>query len=262
MSNKIAFVLASTDHGPMIVNRVDFQVPEGGGYIGVGTSLLGTGRYITDDELDLQMKMFALLRKYRGPGLNVIDGGANIGVFTLTWAKLLEGWGEVYAFEPQDRIFYALAGNIALNNCFNAHAKHAALGGPTQMFINVPHLNYSAAGNFGGLSLVNKNDIGQPVGDFTYVVPCVSIDSLQLPRVDFIKLDLEGMEISALVGAVKTITKHKPVLLIEHIKVGTPAIERVLPDYKFIPSNMDVLAIAKGDPIWNDLKINDTKGAA
>jgi FkbM family methyltransferase len=56
-----------------------------------------------------------------------IDCGANIGVHTTQWARLMTGWGRVVAFEPQERIYYALAGNIAINNCFNVRAIHAAV---------------------------------------------------------------------------------------------------------------------------------------
>jgi FkbM family methyltransferase len=49
-----------------------------------------------------------------------IDCGANIGTHTIEWAKKMTGWGAVIGIEAQERIFYALAGNIAINNCFNA----------------------------------------------------------------------------------------------------------------------------------------------
>ena len=39
----------------------------------------------------------------------------------------MTGWGIVIAIEAQERIYYALAGNLALNNCFNARAIHAAV---------------------------------------------------------------------------------------------------------------------------------------
>ena len=65
----------------------------------------------------------AFRRRRRG-----VDCGANIGVRTVEWAKGMTGWGTVVAIEAQERIYYALAGNITINNCFNAHAIHAAVG--------------------------------------------------------------------------------------------------------------------------------------
>jgi FkbM family methyltransferase len=42
-----------------------------------------------------------------------VDVGANVGAFTVLWGRHMMGWGSVHAFECQERIFYALAGNIA-----------------------------------------------------------------------------------------------------------------------------------------------------
>ncbi len=46
----------------------------------------------------------------------------------------------------------------------------------------------------------------------------MTIDEINLPRVDFIKLDIEGMEMEALEGARQTIDRSVPILLIERIK--------------------------------------------
>ena len=49
------------------------------------------------------------------------------GSIAVEWAKHMTGWGVVVAIEAQERIYYALAGNLAINNCFNARAIHAAV---------------------------------------------------------------------------------------------------------------------------------------
>jgi FkbM family methyltransferase len=68
-----------------------------------------------------------LRRQYFKDGVVVIDCGANIGAHTIEWGKRMTGWGSVLAIEAQERIYYALAGNIVINNCFNAVALHAAI---------------------------------------------------------------------------------------------------------------------------------------
>ena len=74
------------------------------------------------------MQLLTQRRQHFGDGVVVVDCGANIGVHTVAWAKGMTGWGQVLAIEAQERIFYALAGNITINNCFNARAFNAAVG--------------------------------------------------------------------------------------------------------------------------------------
>lgn len=62
----------------------------------------------------------------------------------------------------------------------------------------------------------------------TRITPMISIDSMNLPRVDLIKIDIEGMEIEALEGASHTIQKSKPQLIIEKIKSNEQALTRFL----------------------------------
>ena len=121
---KIAFILASTDHGTLIVNRFDYQmVNETSGY-GVGFILLENSTYDAQ-EGSTAMQLLTLRRQHFGDGVVAVDCGANIGVLTVEWAKGMTGWGTVLAIEAQERIYYALGGNITINNCFNAHAIHA-----------------------------------------------------------------------------------------------------------------------------------------
>jgi hypothetical protein len=47
------------------------------------------------------------------------------------------------------------------------------------------------------------------------LIPTIIIDDLNLPGCDLIQLDIEGYELNALLGAVKTIKKYKPVLCVE-----------------------------------------------
>ena len=75
----------------------------------------------------MPLSLLDLPRRYFGDGVVAIDRAANIGVHTVGWAKRMTGWGSLIAFEAQERVFCALAGNIALNNCFNARAVLSAV---------------------------------------------------------------------------------------------------------------------------------------
>ena len=143
-----------------------------------------------------------------------IDGGANIGARVPSNSDRDDGWGPVIAIEAQERIYYALAGNIAINNAFNAIAMHAAISSEPGI-MQIPTPDYFVPSSFGGLELKPRIDtefIGQPI-DYspgkTVAVQKVSIDALSLPRVDLLKLDIGGMESEAL-AALQTIKRCRP----------------------------------------------------
>ena len=252
----VAFVLASTDHGSMLVNRFDYKLTEAGDAgIGLGFQLLNRSSY-DHGEVDLLLQLLDLRRQYFGEGVVAIDCGANIGVHTVEWARFMHRWGEVIAIEAQERIFYALAGNITLNNCFNARAIWAAVGREDGS-INVPVPNYFTPSSFGSFEIRQTEStefIGQVI-DYhsgkTQATQMLSIDSLALSRADLIKIDIEGMEMEALEGASHTIQNLKPQLFIEKIKTDENELNSFLSSrgYKILSAGMNVLAVHESDPV-------------
>jgi FkbM family methyltransferase len=171
----------------------------------------------------------------------------------------MTGWGSVIAIEAQERIYYALAGNIAINNCFNALAVNAAVSSESGT-MQVPNPNYFTPSSFGSLELrqrPNTEFIGQQIDytDNTVLVRKMTLDELNLPRVDFVKIDIEGMELEALAGARATINAFRPILLIEKIKTDLRQLERWLVDngYQMITLGINILAIHKSDACLKDL---------
>ena len=136
----IPFILISSNHGTMIINRNDYRmIDENNGY-GVGFQLLNNSSY-DQEEIDCALALLEKRRIHFGPGVTALDCGANIGVHTIEWSRLMFGWGQVMAFEAQEKIYYALAGNIAINNCLNVAAKFAAVGSICST-IDIPEPNY------------------------------------------------------------------------------------------------------------------------
>ena len=150
------------------------------------------------------------------PGDVVVEAGANIGVHTLPLAKRVGPGGRVYAFEPQRLVFQTLCANAALNGLTNVDCRQAACGADRGEIL-VPEFDFSAANNFGGLSL-GRHAQGERV-------PVVTIDSLALPACRFIKADVEGMELQVLKGARETIARCRPVLYVENDRAdSSPAL--------------------------------------
>jgi FkbM family methyltransferase len=250
----LAFVLAATDHGTMLVNRFDRHItttpPHG---IGVGFQLLEHAAY-DPDEVKMVLKLLDLRRQHYGNGAIAIDCGANIGVHTVEWAKHMTGWGVVLAFEAQEWIYYALAGNIAINNCFNARAIHAAVTGQSGT-MKMPAPNYLAAASFGSLELKKRDNnefIGQPIDyaeDKMVDVRAVHLDSFHFHRLDLLKIDIEGMELEALAGAAGCIAANRPIVLVEMLKSNPVQLQAWLEalDYRVFHIGGNFVAVHKAD---------------
>jgi FkbM family methyltransferase len=249
----VAFVAVSTNHGTLLVNRHDYLLTGDVGH-GVGFQLLQRSAF-DPKEVGIALQLLKSRRDHFGDGVVAIDCGANIGVHTIEWARFMHGWGEVIAFEAQERIYYALAGNIALNNCFNARALWAAVGERAGT-IRVPRPDYFKPSSFGSLE-IRKTDttefIGQAI-DYsdagTIETQMMPIDALGLTRLDFVKIDVEGMEMDVLKGARKTIEAFKPQLIIEKIKASETDLTEFVTSlgYNIYPFNINMLAIHASDP--------------
>jgi FkbM family methyltransferase len=151
-----------------------------------------------------------MLAQFIAPGACVLDAGAFIGTHTLAFAKMVGPAGRVYAFEPRHEIFAYLQQNIAANGLAQAQACNKALGrAPAELVMD--RLDLMHDGNFGGLSL------SQPHADKAaqYTVSVVTLDGMELPPVDVIKLDVEGMESEVLAGAAAVIARDRPVVFAE-----------------------------------------------
>lgn len=176
-------------HGTMMYLRQDIYV---------GRSFAEYGEY-SEGEVDV-------FRQCLQPGDVALDIGANFGAHTIPLAQFVGPGGAVWAFEPQRILFQILCGNVALNEIGNVRALPVALGreaGRTK----VPALDYRGANNFGGIPL------GAAEGEDVAVV---ALDQVELPKVRFIKLDVEGMELDVLAGARQTLARHRPILYVEN----------------------------------------------
>jgi FkbM family methyltransferase len=164
----------------------------------IGRSLDVYGEY-SEGEVDL-------FRQLLRPGDVAIDAGANIGALTVAMAQLVGKQGAVLAFEPQRAVFDILVNNVRLNGLTNVFAHCRALG-KSAGTVRVPRLDYEQVDNFGGVAL------GSSKGDDVAVV---TIDSLAVPRLRLLKVDVEGMECEVVAGARATIARFQPALYIEN----------------------------------------------
>lgn len=134
----------------------------------------------------------------------------------------------MHAFEVQRMMSYALSGTVALNDLENVIVYNQALGS-TEGILSAGKLDYGKPQDFGLFSLVDQ-DSKSPEQ-----VEVVTIDSLNLSRLDFFKIDVEGMEIDVLKGSRKSLEKFLPWCWIEYWKVDINEIKAQFSglEYKF-----------------------------
>lgn len=134
--------------------------------------------------------MFRIVR----PGDFVIDGGANIGFFTLLLSNMVSPTGRVLAIEPDERNAAQLVRNLNLNRAGNVDVVAQPLWSSA---FRVPFCQEADSGLSTCWALEHPNG--------TTVRPATAIDDMQLEAVRLLKLDIEGSEYEALVGAERTL---------------------------------------------------------
>lgn len=159
-----------------------------------------------------------LLRQLVKPGDVAIDAGANIGVITVPLAQAVGKEGYVVALEAQPFIYNMLCGNLALNNLQNVQPFNRAVAERSGKLAFMPELDYTEDFNYGGVPLASEFNSKDSNGRaMCKPVPTITIDDLNLAKPNFIKIDVEGMEVMTLAGAINTIRRAKPVMYIEFI---------------------------------------------
>lgn len=142
--------------------------------------------------------------------------GANMGSQSVALSKMVPE-GRFFGFEPQIELFKILTSNLTLNGCENATPINLALGEEDGV-LNLPAINYHQPNNFGGISLIDNTK----KSDFS--VEMRSIDSLSwIPSPNFMKIDVEGMEIMVLRGGFATISAKRPIIYIENDRIEKSA---------------------------------------
>ena len=151
----------------------------------------------------------ALKKKITKPVL--IDVGANVGTMCLPIAKKFT-LIDVIAYEPNPDIFKRLKQNIQLNSVDNIDARMCGVSEQSgRLVLNVPT---SSSANFGSSSYLNNIDIDNPKKIQTKVVS-LDEDIGDNHHVVGIKIDVQGLELDVLKGALSLIKEYKPFLIFE-----------------------------------------------
>ena len=163
-------------------------------------------------------------------GKTCVDVGANVGLYSMALSRFVGPDGNVIAFEPERRNYELLVRNRALNNASQLKCVNAAVGatvGTTTLAVN-PH-------NWGDHWIANGTS--DPAWASMQTCDLVTLDdqlaSVPAGQVGFIKLDVQGYELSVLAGMSQVIARNPDAVLLVEVaprqlkNAGTSAKELV-----------------------------------
>ncbi len=184
------------------------QLPFGSNWIARNDAC---GRMILRGQFENIERRF--VERFLKPGMVALDIGAHHGYYSLLASQKVGPLGRVIAFEPSPRERRRLLQHLRMNGCANVRVEETALGeseGPAQLYVvrsketgcnslRPPAVRQSTDATEVGVTrlddYVNKNNI---------------------PRVDFVKMDVEGGELAVLKGGAEFLKQQpRPVVLCE-----------------------------------------------
>ena len=187
---------------------VPFRLPFGSWWLardGVLDDVLLEGVF-ENDELEF-------VDRFLEPGMTVLDIGAHHGLYSLLASKRVGGTGRVISFEPSPRERRLLEQHLKLNSCKNVHVESVAVSdsaGTSSLYL--------VDGTEDGCNSMRMPATAQRTRRVE--IETISLDEfadeMGLAEVDFVKLDVEGAELSMLRGAHRFLARQqRPVMLIE-----------------------------------------------
>lgn len=143
----------------------------------------------------------------------MIDVGANIGNHAIFLSRRCSA---IHCFEPNPTAWQRLERNIAANQLTNVHVHRVGLGEHDE----VAAFHENVAGNLGNSGFANAGAVQGSAGYRIVELPLRNADreiaALRLDRIDFIKIDVEGLEEQVVAALAGTIARHRPMVSFEH----------------------------------------------
>jgi FkbM family methyltransferase len=207
MKNAIRFGLVSI-LTPMVKNHVYTQKA------GLATGLKRRGGFGFLPLKKVLTREQLFLRGLDFKGKTVYDVGGYIGLVTLFFARQVGETGQVITFEPNPQNYKAILDHVNLNGFSNIRVIPLGLSSQSET------LKFVVSGPARGTADPTKQKSRLAQKDEQIIQ--IEVDTLdhqilinQLPRPDFVKIDVEGLEIEVLRGMTQTITNHKPAIFLE-----------------------------------------------
>lgn len=208
------FKTLSTFFGPLVAIETDTRVAQ---------EIHTRGHWEFLDTLEI-LKVYDRYNQNKS-GI-MLDIGCNVGTWTLPLAQRYSQ-NSILAIDCQPLLVDCIQQTISLNHLTNVRAYCGAVSDRCESRVYNP-VDYSWGGNLGAYEFEQpyaNSDFNGRITNDVDTISVITIDSLGLDSVVFIKLDIEGMEYKALSGAVDTIQRSRPFITFEHHKTDRLAAE-------------------------------------
>lgn len=151
-----------------------------------------------------------LARQFIKKGTVVLDVGANFGQMSIFFSQMVGAEGMIYSFEADEFICEVLKKNIKANNCSGMTPVCKAVYNENNTVMFYPVQDFKRFDSYGSYGL-------DPLADSGREVQTITIDSLNIQEpISFMKVDIQGSDLFALQGAIKTIRKNRMPILFEY----------------------------------------------
>jgi FkbM family methyltransferase len=188
---------------PTLVDCGEFHIFVRANDLFIGRAIVLTGEY----EPYVARHVRAMLR----PGDTFVDIGANVGYFTLLAASLVGPEGTVIAFEPSPDNCRLLRRSLAQNGLTNVRLVEKAVAEAAHA------VSFSGGGADSNARILRAEEVQGREEHFAHVEALTLDEALQgQPRVDLIKMDIEGAEPRAWQGMQGVLRQHRPVIISEY----------------------------------------------
>jgi len=209
--------IVNTIFGPMAVIPTDAKI---------GAELKSKGCW---DLVEI-VESIQLFERYTQNPKTILDVGCNVGAWTLPIARRYPN-AKILAFDCQEYVIRCLNKTIDLNQIENVQAYVMAIGNEDKV-IKFGSIDYTFGGNFGAFELEppaqNPDFNGRALPGRYDELDQRTIDRLELDDVGLIKIDVEGMELKVIQGALNTLQRCRSVVLFENHKCDYSAVVDLL----------------------------------
>ena len=187
--------------------------------------------------------IYQVAKEYIKPNSIVLDLGSNFGQLGILFSKAQKDVS-VYCFEASKYIFEILKKNIDINNA-NVIPFNYIIGDISGSKLKIKTASLKDYNTYGSNIIeIAENDLDN---DFEEVEQ-KKIDDLNFKnKISFMKIDIQGYDLMALKGSIKTILKHKMPIVFEYSPEYSEQLNYTFSDFEKFIKSIDYFVVKKID---------------